>query len=247
MSVVFYQELNRMKKNSPPLPPVTLHFLILDIIHGYPVPTGHPINESLLYILMLSFDEHRDLFSTEEQEEVQKWILAVANAQQQYHNTNSSTINNWLAHQIKTVSIAGDVLRDKMLADWGHSNLIFYIDNNLYADGSCLDFQQRDSLTYHTYSLNALVLAAVALQHFFYPTMDYYHYTGLQGGSFKKSIDFLIPYQQGTSVNLMFIKSMYSSDKIIHADQHGKPWPKEDSDQLLLHVQKLILETSKKV
>jgi hypothetical protein len=230
----FYNELNTIKAYGTTNKIIIQ--LVMQVVTGY-VPTGDPISESLMYIACLAYQNLKSTFTTAQQNEVNKWILALGTAEMNFVNTNSSTSNNWLAHQIKTVAIAGDVIGNTTFLNWANTNILKYISLNLYSDATCIDFKQRDSITYVTYSLNALVLAILALKKHF--KINYYTYTSIEGASIKNCIYWLKPYIEGSKVNLMFLNSIYASDKVIHANQYGLPWPKSDAQQLFINASTL--------
>lgn len=223
--IIAYGTTEQQKKN-----------LVLTIANGYK-PTGNPIDESLMYIPIQTYIDLKTKFTIVEQGKMEKWILLLGNAEMNYSNTNSSTTNNWWAHQIKTISYCGDALNNTVFLKYGHDNIQKYINTNLYPDGSCIDFHQRDSCTYVTYALNALVLAIFPLQKHF--KFDYYNYISPKKSSIKRSVYWLFPYIEKKFINLMFLKSIYASDVIIHKDQYGKEWIKDDATQLFLNCEKL--------
>lgn len=210
--------------------------LILTITSKY-VPTGDPIQESLMYICVMTYIDLKSRFTAVEQKRIETWILALGNAELNFKNPNSSSNNNWWAHQIKTISYCGDALNNMTFLNYGNVNIKKYVDTNLYADGSCIDFHERDSCTYVTYSLNALVLAIFPLKKHF--KIDYYNYTSPKKSSIKKSVYWLTPYIIGKTINLMFLKTIYASDRVIHKDQYGKQWIKDDAKQLWLNCKEL--------
>jgi hypothetical protein len=234
MSLPFYNELNLIK--SPNTTDANAITLILKVVNGY-VPTGHPITESLMYLACQEYQVLQSKFTTAQRTVVLAWIRRLGYAQMNFINTNSSKNNNWLAKQIQTVAICGDVLRDTTLLNWANNKIMFYITTNFYTNHTCIDFKERDSVTYVTYSLNALVLAIIVLRKHF--KIDYYNYKSLQNSTLKSCINWLKPYIEGKKTNLMFLKSIYASDKRIHADQFGKPWQKQDARQLFINARPL--------
>lgn len=231
MSTPFNTELNLI--NSRNTSDADSMVLILRIVNGY-VPNGHPIQESLMYLLCLEYQLLRTRFTSVQQTLINAWIRRLGYAQMNYKNTNASPNNNWLANQIKNVAICGDVLRDMTLLNWANNKLMFFIATNLYANNTCIDFKERDSLTYTTYSMNALLLAILPLRKYF--KIDYYNYKSNQNSTIKSCIYQLKPFIEGRMVNLMFLKSIYPSDRTLHASLFGKPWDKRDARQLYLNA-----------
>lgn len=183
---------------------------------------------------MLTYKKIQGMFSITEKQKVSSWIQTLGTVQMSFTNTNSSTTNNWLAHQIKTVAIAGGILNNKTFITWANTNMIKFITNSLYANGTCLDFKERDSLTYVTYTLNALVLAVQPLLDSL--GVNYYTYVSSSKSSIKNCVYFLKPYIEGTKINLMFLNTIYPSDITqVHPGQYNKPWPKSDAKQLFLN------------
>ena len=241
MPLPFYDEVNNLKLNKSPYDDCESIQLILEIVTNY-TPTGHPIDESLMYIVCSKYKELKKLFTTDNQKIVNEWIFKLGDLQMKYINTNTTINNNWLAHQIKTVAICGDTLNNKIFLEWANKNLVSFIHATIYPDNSCLDFKERDSLTYVTYVLNALILSILALKTHY--TTDYYNMKTKNNSSIKNAVYFLKPYIEGAKHNMMFVKSIYASDKVIHADQYNKQWEKNDAKQLLLNA--MILDPSLK-
>ena len=104
-----------------------------------------------------------------------------------------------------------------------------FIANNLYENGMSLDFKIRDSLTYAVYTLTPLVETCINL---WKSDRDvYYFYIHSSKSSIIKSIRWLIPYITGDKKNIMFINSIYASDR--NKNEYGKIWDKKDALNLI--------------
>lgn len=139
-------------------------------------------------------------------------------------------INNFQSHRLKVVSTAGLVLKSKKYMDWSEKEIKNFIGKNIRNDGTCLDFELRNSLTYVTYTLGPLVEACLNLWKS--GRSVYYFYTHPETkGSIMKSIRWLVPYIEGDKKNIMFIKSVYASDKT--KKEYGLVWDKSNALNLI--------------
>jgi len=235
VSIPYYEECQKLLEDHDTLTNRECMDLIWTVVNGYGNPTGDPIQESFLYVVCLKYASLQPLFSEVRQKEVERWMSRVGYAQMNFLDPEDNMMKNLLPHLVKTVAIVGDILHDPVLLVWADKYLLQYIDENLYTDGSCIDFHERDSLTYVTYSLNSLVLAIPALKKHF-PFTDYYRYSSPCHSSIQKCMDFLKLYIEGKRVNIMFDRTTYDSDKLIHADHYQKPWNKNDAKPLFLNA-----------
>lgn len=145
-------------------------------------------------------------------------------------NDHIDTINNFQSHRLKVVSTGGRVLKSKEYLDWSEQEIKRFISKNLKADGTCLDFEIRDSLTYVTYTLGPLVETCINLWKS--GRIIYYFYIDpITKSSIMKSVRWLIPYIKGEKKNIMFINSMYASDK--NKKEYGLIWNKSNALNLI--------------
>lgn len=143
---------------------------------------------------------------------------------------NVDAINNFQSHRLKVVSTAGLVLKSKKYLDWSEKEIVNFIRKNLNSDGTCYDFELRDSLTYVTYTLGPLVETCLNLWKS--RRNIYYFYMDPQTkSSIIKSIRWLIPYIKGEKKNIMFINSVYASDK--NKKEYGFTWNKSNALNLI--------------
>jgi hypothetical protein len=146
------------------------------------------------------------------------------------NENETDAINNFQSHRLKVVSTGGFVLKFKRYLDWSEEEIKNFIGKNLKQDGSCLDFYLRDSLTYVTYTLEPLVDTCLNLIRT--GRANYYFYTHPdRKSSIAKSVRWLIPYIKGEKRNVMFIKSIYISDK--NKKEYGLLWDNKDALNLI--------------
>lgn len=209
-----------------------LKILILSIVNSQ-TPTGNPITEHKYHLLFNAYGKISACFSTQEKDTVRLWAISIADAQIKTYNEGFRIINNFQSHRLNIVANIGKRFNIRSYIDWAYARWLEQIDNNLNADGSSYDFLERDSLTYHVFDLQALVFASLYLQSF-YPKFNFYTYVSPKGCSLKKSIQFLIPYINGTKTNIMFINTKYASDKQVQVALLGKPWDKMNARNLIV-------------
>jgi hypothetical protein len=84
------------------------------------------------------------------------------------------------------------------------------VDKNLYPDGSSFDFHERDALHYHCYDLEPLLTLAAAADQ---SHIDLYSHVSPKGASIAKSVQFLVPYCDGTQTHAEWVHSKVSFDR----------------------------------
>ncbi len=168
-------------------------------------PTGDPIDETNLGGLFVAYDLTRPVFSPQEQQTVDDWLRHVAAEELRtgplVHTTHK---NNWNSHRLKIVGLIAYLLADPALESQVVEGYHRQVAVNLEADGSSVDFHTRDALHYHCYDLEPLLaLAICARQH----GIDLYDYEAPSGASLARSVQFLLPYCDGTKTHAEFVHS----------------------------------------
>lgn len=148
--------------------------------------------------------------------------------------------NNWQSHRIKLATLAAFQIGDQDLITRAHTLFNRQVDANLRADGTTVDFLQRDALHYVTYSLGSqLTAAAAAKAH----GQDWYNYKGPAGLSLPRTLDWLSQYASGDQVHIEFVKSVVPYDRqraaAGGATYQNKPWDPATADQVYALAAKL--------
>jgi hypothetical protein len=173
-------------------------------------------------------------FFPSKSDKLMKFICKISNyIMEEFKNLDKNdidAINNFQSHRLKVVSTAGLVLKSKLYLDWSEIEIKNFIGKNLKEDGSCLDYSIRDSLTYVTYTLTPLLETCINLWKSNRP-MYYFYIHPTAKSSISKSIQWLIPYINGKKSNIMFINSIYASDK--NKKEYGKKWDKANALNLI--------------
>ncbi len=173
-------------------------------------PTGDPIDETNLSGLFVAYDLTRPVFSPQEQQTVGDWLRRVAAEEMRTGPLLTTTHkNNWHSHRLKIIGLIAYLLSDPVLEEQVRQGFTRQVSVNLEADGSSLDFHDRDALHYHCYDLEPLLtLAVCARQH----GLDFYDLQAPSGASLARAVQFLIPYCDGTKTHAEYVHTDVSFD-----------------------------------
>ena len=151
-------------------------------------------------------------FSRAEQQRVDAWLTGIAEAELAYPRIPE---NNWKAKHIKLIGTIGMILDKPSYVEYARESFKKYIDKALYADGTSRDLHQRDALSYHVSGLDPLLVYALATKQLkgkndaFNP----FTYQSPQGGSIKKSVDYVVPYAKGEKVHAEWVNTKVELDR----------------------------------
>jgi hypothetical protein len=170
-------------------------------------PDGDPINETQLEPLIVAYDILRSRFAPRDRDFVDSWL---ANRALMLWNDPRHHIGNWQSHRLKIVGLIAAVLNDEALWQKVAEGFKEQIGNSFLPDGESMDFQLRDAMHYHLYSVSPLLaLACVAHER----SQDWYNYRGTSGTSLKGTIDFIKPYASKEKEHMEFANSKVKFDK----------------------------------
>ena len=176
--------------------------------------TGNPINDTKLDPLLEGYDLVKADIDVSKRKTIETWLIQVADAEiahPRFRSANKSAYNNWNSHRIKVVGLIAYILDKREYKIFTDTSLQTQILNNLYANGSGMDFEERDALHYHTYTLEPLLKIATVIKRA--TGTDYYTYTSPSGSSMQKSMEFLRPFTKGEQVHHEFVNSKVAFDR----------------------------------
>lgn len=174
-------------------------------------PSGQPIDETTLEPAIFGYRLIRDQTDPVRRQAIDAWLRNLANAEIDSRDLSKKTAtNNWHSHRLKTVGLIGYALADRNLIDWARNGLRQQIGDNLRADGSSIDFLERDALSYHVYDLRPLFTLALALAE---DGDDFYHWRAANGASLEHSIKWMRPWLTGEKQHAEFITTQVAFDK----------------------------------
>ncbi len=174
-------------------------------------PRGDPIDETFLEPLLFSYDLLRARFAEPDRAVIDRWLRGIAEAERNSAKSGASTsLNNWHSHRLKIVGLIGFLLQDRELTAWVTDAYRSHVGKNLNADGSSLDFHQRDALHYHAYDVEPLLTLAIAARQ---NGVDLYGFKSESGACLEKSVRFLVPFCDGTQTHEEFVHSTVAFDR----------------------------------
>jgi hypothetical protein len=175
---------------------------------------GNPINDTKLDPLLEGYDLVKEETTAADRSIIETWLRQVADAEighPRFKSPVKSASNNWNSHRIKVVGNIAYLLNDKNYITFTDTSLQKQILKNLYADGSGMDFEDRDALHYHIYTLEPLIAIATTIKRA--SGVNYYTYVSSTGSSIKRSVAFLVPFATGAQVHHEFVNSTTAFDR----------------------------------
>lgn len=174
-------------------------------------PTGNPINEVKLLPLLVAYEWQRESFTPADQNRIDGWMRTLALAEIQSAKTRpQSTHNNWHPKRLELVAAIGKILSEETYIRYAVDGAKSYVAASLRPDGSSVDFEQRDALSYHIGGIKPLLRLAALLKS---SGFDLYSYTAPNGASVKKSVDFMVPFAKGEKTHGEFARTTADLDK----------------------------------
>ncbi len=178
-------------------------------------PIENPINDTKFEAAFEAYDLVKNYLPKKENEIIKKWLKVMATKELNHPFFSKlkprQPTNNWNSHRIKVIGMIAYAINDDSLKKFINTALPAQIATNLYADGSGIDFKERDALHYQVYTLEPLVRLAIVVDRA--TGKDFYHYISPIGSSLQKSMEFLIPYTTGEKVHKEFVNSKTAFDK----------------------------------
>jgi len=117
--------------------------------------------------------------------------------------------NNWQSHRVKLAALAAFALGDPGLISRAEAAYQKQLEVNLNADGSTIDYAERDAIHYTVYDLEPLAMAALAAKAH---GQDWYHLKNTRGASLEKALEWLAPYAAGKKGHVEFVHSTVAFD-----------------------------------
>lgn len=94
--------------------------------------------------------------------------------------------------------------------DLAHQGAKRFVTESLRPDGSSHDFEYRDTLTYHASALRPPIELAMITDD---KGRELYTWESPEGGSLKKSVDFVVPYAMGEKTHKEWVNSKVDLDR----------------------------------
>lgn len=176
--------------------------------------SGNPINDTKLDPLLEAYDLIKTEMGNSDRAVVDNWLSQVAKAEIErsgFKKPKQTAYNNWNSHRIKIIGNIAYLLNNQEYKLFVDTTIKTQILKNLYADGSGMDFEERDALHYHIYTLEPLLKIAVVIKRA--NGENYFVYQSPSGSSIERSTEFLVPFARGKKVHHEFVNSKVPFDQ----------------------------------
>lgn len=182
------------------------------------VPSFNPIDETKLEPVILAYDLTVDALSADTRSATQTFLRTLAEGYLERSKnrppvkTSKVTTwnNNWHSHRIKLMAMAAGALADRALLDKVHERYLDQLNNNVLADGSVIDFEERDALHYVVYDLEPLSMAAIVASSM---GQQWLHDKAANGKSLADALDWLIPFASGQRQHEEYVNTKVAFDR----------------------------------
>ncbi len=156
-------------------------------------PTGNDVNENKLYPLIVAYHHTRDGFADKDRERIDAWLLQLGEMHERAVRESTYFTNLYTKH-VRLVAAIGGILGKPEWQATAEEGLKRFVSNSLRPDGTSLDLERRDTLTYHASALRPVIeLAMLSGER----GPDLYTWESESGGSIKQSVDYIVPYAMG--------------------------------------------------
>jgi endo-1,4-beta-xylanase len=200
--------LHHWQASADPLSAAALRRFILAWGEAYE-PTGNDVNENKLHPLFVAYDALRDTFPAPERERLDAWIARLGALHFQAVRESRHLTNRYTKH-IRLVAILGRILDREEWRQTAEAGLKRFVAESLRADGTSLDLERRDTLTYHASALRPVIeLAVIAGPR----GRALYEWESPKGGSIRKSVNYLVPYADGSKTREEWRNSRVDLDR----------------------------------
>ncbi|MDZ7693279.1 MAG: alginate lyase family protein [Balneolaceae bacterium] len=142
---------------------------------------------------------------------MEQWLQTIAEAEM---SNDDIPMNNWEAKRIKLVSLIGLILGNEEYLSFADRHFKALVQVALNGDGTTRDLKERDALGYHTSGLKPLMVYGITLQQAKRASdLNPFTYKNSQGGSIRKSVDYVNPYARGEKIHKEWVNTTVELDK----------------------------------
>ncbi|MBB3210856.1 hypothetical protein FHW67_000091 [Herbaspirillum sp. Sphag1AN] len=177
-------------------------------------PSFNPIDETNLDAYIDAYAISRDDLSPTVRKTAEQFIRALGEGyltrmERDFRLSDGRWINNWNSHRVKLATLAAAALSDDSMWRRARTQYQAHLNRNLYADGTTVDFEERDALHYVVYDLEPLARAALAAR---LRNEDWLDMKNGQRASLEDALDWLAPYASGEKIHEEFVHSRVRFD-----------------------------------
>lgn len=171
--------------------------------------TGNDVNENKFYPLLVAYHALRDGFAEDERQAVDAWVTDLGQLHAKAVEESKHFTNRYSKH-VRLTAISGMVLGREAWIESAHEGIRRFVTESLHDDGSSYDLEHRDTLTYHCSALRPPIeLAMLAGEQ----GAALYRWESPEGGSLKKSVDYVVPYALGEKTHEEWVNTRVDLDR----------------------------------
>jgi len=196
--------------------------------------TGNDVNENKFQPMLVGYLALRDTFDPGQRQRIDRWVEDLGRLHLKAVRESTHFTNRYAKHVRLLATTARILGRDEWL-DEARDGIRRFVRNALYADGTSRDLKRRDSLTYHGSGLKVMLELAMLMGE---SGRDLYTWTGPDGGSLKKSVDYVVPYAMGRKVHREWVDTKVGLDRRrakagLEKYKPGKPYDPNHAQELM--------------
>ncbi|NBW50237.1 MAG: alginate lyase [Betaproteobacteria bacterium] len=171
-------------------------------------PNLNPIDETEFDSFFIAWDLLPENARQSSKAKMEKLIRAFATGYLQTPPQRTTAVNNWNSHRVKLATLAAFATGDEHLITQAHERFKEQLRNNIDSGGRTYDFTQRDALHYVVYSLEPLLMAALAAQ------QHGHDWWNDEGSRLSLALNWLRPYASGEKTHIEFAKTTVKWDHV---------------------------------
>lgn len=169
-------------------------------------PTGNDVNENKLIPLLVAW---MGLRSAAPDAAIDAWIADLGERHARAVRESQQFSNRYTKH-VRLAVYCGLAIGRSDLAALGRTGIERFVTASLRADGTSLDLELRDSLTYHCAALVPMLdLALISDAN----DQSLYMWTAPGAGSLQLAVDYVVPYATGEKTREEWRKSTVDLDR----------------------------------
>lgn len=172
--------------------------------------TGNDVNENKLLPLLLAYAALRDRFDDDRRADLDAFVQSLGETHARVVRNHDGRMTNRFTKHLRILAACGSAIGRDEWNGLALDGVRSFVAQSLRSDGTSADLEQRDSLTYQGSALKPpLELAMLAGD----AGRELYAWESPQGGSLKKSIDYVVPYARGERVHREWVDTKIDLDR----------------------------------
>lgn len=171
--------------------------------------TGNDVNENKLVPLLVAWHALRAQAPADMQAPVMAWITDMGKRHAHEVAASRHFTNRYTKH-VRLAMYCGLACERPEWVALGREGIERFVSASLRADGTSLDLERRDTLTYHCSALGPALEMAMLMGD---EGRALYTWVAPEGGSIKKSVDYVIPFATGEQTHAEWVHTTVDLDR----------------------------------